>query len=79
MGAALRKHTHCCPQLFDLPKTDYGTVRHTEAEAGLAKQQKAAQEHPKTSQTLSRHSCERKKKQELFFEARVALPEPQKL
>jgi hypothetical protein len=62
-----------------LSKTDYGTVCHTEAEAGQAKQQKAAQQHQKNSQTLSRHSCEPQKQQKLFSEPRLALPEPQKL
>jgi hypothetical protein len=79
VGAALRKQTHCCPQRLYLSKTDYGTVRHTQAAAGQAKQQKAAQQHQKNSQTLSRHRCEPQKQQKLLFEPRGALPEHQKL
>jgi hypothetical protein len=86
VGAALRKQTHCCPQLLYLSKSYYGTVRHTEAERGQdteaergqAKQQKAAQQH-NNSQTLSKHSCEPQKQQKLLFQPREALPELQKL
>jgi hypothetical protein len=62
-----------------LSKTEYGAVCNTDAEAGQGKQQKAAQQHQKNSQTLGKHSCEPHKQQKLFSEPRLALPEPQKL
>jgi hypothetical protein len=54
-------------------------VWHTEAKASQAEQQKAAQQHQKDNQTLSRHGRKPKKQQKLFSEAQLALPEPQKL